>query len=1770
MNAPNIQKRPQALSTELAGGAGFTYEDTVVAYYLSALLRKELAAGQDGIVVSVAVQQAGHGHPMDDLIVEFADSVGQRTLGLQIKRQLTISAAASNDDFRSVMATSVTTFERPDFRRDSDAFGFVVERVNDSRFRSLSRLIEWAKSSPDDGHFRERFDPGGSAAADERALRDELLPLIGAIVPERAFYRHFVALHFNGLSDGAPFRMECVNRLQEIVADNLDGQGLLLFDRLARLAREGSGSACKWTRESLLTQLRGAVQLRVIPNLESEIDALTAFSFEGLGEISESIDETHIARPALQAKIAEQVAAKRLINISGLPGCGKSAVLKHFATETASRGTILFLKSDRLHGTGWSGFAAALGLKHSCAEILAEIGATGSPILFIDGIDRIRPDHKAIVTDILHTIESRPDLNDWKVVATSRDQGLEPYRAWFPSSFYRDAGIGDISVDPFSDEEATALAAEKPHLKRLLFGAPAVQEIARRPFFAAVLARGPAAEGSAPQTEIDLISEWWARAGHDSLPDAAVMRQRALLDLAESGVRNLGKGISSRKLKDATFPQITSLKADLLIREHDGGASHSFTHDIFFEWTFFRLLIELGANWYSALIEAGEPPLLGRVVGLLAQNNLLTPGKWTSAYRQLATLPLRAQWRRDWLTAPPFSTAFPNVENEFQVLLSENDWALLEKLLVWFQAQHSIPSPVMLARTTTSIVGIDLIRVADLLGWPSDFQSWGRLLDWLLPRLSTLPTRLIPQFLELFAVWQNALAELPNTRSKFALEQCSAWLIELEGVYYNDRSGIAGERWGGLGSEARKNLASSLRSAIIRSAKSYPSFAEAIYTRATTNEDMRRDAYSDLAAFTPTMAAVNADLVAAVAEAELIEELPQEKHERQERERRESHARRERLRKTPEAERTPEQSRALTSGFFPIIPERYEVDEIGIDRHHSYYHPPSALHEPFASLFAQKPSVALRLVKNLANRATTGWRQVHDLERRHGTPLPVTVKFPWCDQMFWGDWRIYSWSQGQLAPQPLECAFSALAYWAFQQLEGGRPAGEIIRDIVEGCECYAMLGLALQIALESFEVSDVTLPIVCCQRLWPHDMARLAQEPMKGIDLFGLGLLMRLSGAKQKAKEFLDQRRSRSREIRQLAMLFAHSDNERLRAQLKESLKSFPDDLPFMLEEEKTHPEHVADLKESAERWSGLGDVENYKQTPTTDDAVIVTYESPAPLSEATEQRLAENIKYLHAQSMLAWAMKSLSENAQQQGMTLERAVAFAKLLDSQLLFDKRLDVGGHASQSAVSAIAACVIRFDYEVEADREWAWDVMSRVQTMSEPEGFRGSQIPWHPGIHLVVALVHDRRSAAPKKDSARRLLDLAGHRLDSVSHVAFSGAFTDQDENFRWIAGRLAADLSIYRRPIYNEGEYDNSLNDGVRAESFRRALNDLEAPCRSPLLYMPPAWAKISRRRRSGESEESWGNPELLFDSQFAAKIFAKFPIEAWCQSVTFRPMLEVALKQMVDWTAERVMPPWREEKSRQDRQTDLYEWKAELGDLLSRAAPYLDTAWFRENLLKAFLVDDEEMLSVLAAFAGRTVTRQILDAPTVPGSSIALLGNCVERVLSDRTFRPNNYRAGEVYGHDIPNLIRALLFVSVEDAPGASRFANKDWQQIGLVMPIISRLISTIGWSTFVMGNYLTLCERAGLAFPLDDFAAQTQAVLASLLKAKGSWAGTTLPARIAGVVQRQADGNYPLRLDQAQALLQILDALIDLGDRRSAALEQTEAFKSVQGTGSI
>lgn len=1771
-----ISRKKRATSTELTGGAGFTYEDTVVAYYLVALLREESAALQSGVVRSVAVQQAGHGYPMDDLIVETEERGERGTLGLQVKTALAIS---SRDPlFKDIIARALEARASPTFQPERDTYGFAAEHLAVDGLRSLERLINWANSSPDAKHFEDRFAEHASAANDERVMRADLKTIIepASAEEEWQFYRHFVATRFDGLGPQGVTRTDLTNRLQELVASNEDGQATPLFDRLCTLVRQGAGTARKWTRESLLVQLRGVVRLKVAPNYADDIKLLQVFSASGLEAIADDINGVRVERPQIEQLIRERLVAAKVVNVSGLPGCGKSAMLKRLAAADAKRGPILFLKSDLLEGKTWLTFAASLGLKHrSVSTLLAEIAATGTPILFIDGIDRIRPDHRGIISDIVKAIEQNEELSNWTVLATSRDQGLESYRTWFPASFYRGTQIGDVSVSAFTDKEASILAEKVPTLSRLLFGTPAVAEIARRPFFASVLAETFGDDSVTPQTEVDLIAAWWIRSGHDALEETVPQRQRALIDLAESGVESLGKGVLARKLKDATIVQVAALKTDRIVRTDDDGTSYSFGHDIFFEWVFFRLLIELWPDWPKGLESAGEPPLLGRVVGLLAQSALGTKGRWLAGYRALEGGSLRTQWRREWLTAPPFSTTFETTSDEFAELVTGSDYALLEKLIVWFQAEHTVPNQFVLQNPALARES-DMIGMAEYLSWPSDFGGWRRLLSWLLPQAPNLPVRLLPGLLELFAVWQNAFADRRNPISEAIVDACSAWLVELEEDLYPENLSFEHGRWEALGGEARKSLASALRMLIMRAARAYPAPAITLFDRAVANDRMRRDAYSELMTFSQTIVDVSPESIVAVAKAQIMEELPQDRDEREKREHDEYLERLRRVREIPQKDRTEAQRNSLeNSHFHPIGMDRHDLDDIGISRHDNYYFPGSALHEPFATLFAKRPDVGRALVRDLANHATSGWKQIHAINvHQIGTPLPIEVDFPWGKQTFWGDWHVYSWFMGQLAPQPLECAYLALSFWAFKEIEAGRSTSDVLREVLEGHECLATLGLALVLALETFEVSETTLPIASCQRIWEYDMARVVQFPNRNLDIFGLGFMNRLTGGKAEAKKFLDSRESNKRDVKELAMRFAVSKPIELRERFREALAAFSKDLPYHLAEERSNTAATAELKERAERWTPLGDIKNYRKYEQDGGATYIGYEPPDPLSPDQEKQMAETTTFLQEHSVIAWATQSVVSNALHQQIDLEVAVAFAKERDRRGVLARRRDAENHGSQTVLSAVAVAVIRFAHPESPHHTWAWNIMDRVVKMAEPANvFGGERIPWHPAKHLVVALFHDRKSPTPRPNDVKHLIAMAMHPNDEVSRFAFDALLADPDEHVRWVAAQMATDLCIHHAfGMGDDGRRDHSANQKARRDSKARALHRLNAKKLEPMTTIPPAWVQSPRRprfSRDGEALE-WGDSNPSFDPQLAAKLFVKFPIEKWLASTTYKQPVEQWLVQLVNWTAERMTPSWQDPKDRRrvssSEATYLTEWTSALGQLIARAAPLVTLTFARDRLLAPFLTEDEQGLRVLAEFATQAVLRHVIDAHTVPLNTFELLDECAARVLRDRVFKPGHYRAGEVGGWDMPKLIKALLFVPFDQpALGSTRFANGDWSQVGMVMPIVTKMIATAGWSTFVAQTFMTLCERAGPAYPVHDFALQATAMLDALPNAKGAWSGTTLPARIAATVQRLADVNFPLQRDDAQSLLRVLDALIDLGDRRSAALEQTAAFKNVQ-----
>jgi hypothetical protein len=280
-----------------------------------------------------------------------------------------------------------------------------------------------------------------------------------------------------------------------------------------------------------------------------------------------------------------------------------------------------------------------------------------------------------------------------------------------------------------------------------------------------------------------------------------------------------------------------------------------------------------------------------------------------------------------------------------------------------------------------------------------------------------------------------------------------------------------------------------------------------------------------------------------------------------------------------------------------------------------------------------------------------------------------------------------------------------------------------------------------------------------------------------------------------------------------------------------------------------------------------------------------------------------------------------------------------------------------------------------------------------------------------------------------------------------------------------------------------------------------------------------------------------------------------------------RPHFVDALEAFVGWTLDTINPAWRTERRRGRERGDgnLYEWEDQLGQMVASVAPHLPADEILQRLLRPILAQSDEIaMRQLAPFTVSLVCGEILDAPEVRDDTLHLLQAVLERTLENDDLRRSPYNDGRMGGFDLPKLVDSLLFVVVEHAPGATRFANGVWDDLDQVMPLVDCMVRVAGWHPYVARQFVTLCERSGAAYPADTFADQ---VLAQIVDGRlpAGWKRSLVPAAIAALVQAHADRLHPLPTPLARKLLQVLDALVDLGDRRSVALQQSESFRGVR-----
>lgn len=1755
-------------SPELAGGDGFTYEGHVMAFYLTALLAEASAPGCNGTVINVASQQRDFGYPLDDVIIKWIDASDRiGTTSLQVKRDLTISSADTNKNFRDVIRDSLTSYQNASFNNGVDKYGVAVSEISSAKFRDLGFLCQIAVESGDIEHFEQRFSPNGNASADIRVIREVIYQLLDefsatplAPTQKHDFLKHFIIVRFDFLHDGEVDAHIAEQQIHSQLPTNSIASPVLVWSRVYELGRESAGKAGQFDRVRLVHELSKVVKLKEGRTFEEQIANINELTNTYLHQIQSDIDGYSLDRDSLKLKFNEELQAKRFIQITGIPGTGKSALLRQVVEDYLNSSFVLFLKSDQLVGKNWSQYAQSSGIPstHNLQDLLVEIQSAGTPILFIDGIDRVDSQHRPIIKELISLILNDPLLTEWKIVVTLRETGLEPLRTWL-GSVLKQASIGNVTVNKLDDNEANILSTQFPNLKSLLFNSSEnVRHVTRTPFFAQILSTLSLSDDTSPESELDLIHEWWKRGGYSATSQKVIDRQNALLELAEHKVKNLSKPVKRRSLNSNS--ELDELNSDGVIRVDTKKPTVDFAHDIFFEWSLLYNLLEADNEWLDRIEAFGQPPAIARVVELLSQQKL-EDSEWSSNIDNPKFNELRSQWMRAWILGAISCPNIAQYSNQFKGKLAENDYALYEKLLVWFQAEKTQPNPLILATSKD-------IKVATSLAWPTDLTLWFQVIIFILEDTPSLPENIYPRVVDVFKVFQNLAINFENATqpSQVVIEFSSKilqialdWLSEIEGI--KDHPSI--HNWQLVNDIT--GFKDALRNLIIVSANSNPTFIQTYLNRLLDLDEIPNEIFKYIIHLSGFIAQKHPELLVKICLKKLLCELPLDRYTRKCEEKNRSQEYWAHLNSIPVEDRTVKQNKSLQlrslslSSFSTERISDSDWNDLSINTDFLDFYPSSSNKEPFHSLLKHAPDSGLRLITALSNHANTAWRQLHELSDEKLTPIPITLDFPWGSQTFWGNEQEYVWSRPYWVNDTLSSAFMTLEKWCFEQLEAHANLDELIQTITKDHESLAILSVVSVLALEQQCISESILPLVTNQKVLDLDYYRYTQD-------------IRGSSSDRKSYKFC---------LSNLLSAFVFS---KFSEEIKKRLIGLENFLPYNFEEQMDNAVVTERLIERAKFYAEYADETTYIVQPTENENIVaISHHSPSLNSSKNLEEHKQSVNFLNFNNIAYWAHKSLLQDSIVEGYSIQSALDFIKEHDEPKLFEDGCEGWTEEStrtrmkQNAIVAVATMTLWFRKGLaDADLMWARGIISRAVLIpfnSYECNTSEAKLSFHPKIFSSKALASEIRFDPTDDNAKLQLLCIIASPVNGISISALNACLSlyDIDRKLTYSAIFMAVSMS-YNYLKYRNCNSEDTEKVKTELKSIESALVDyyesdkqfIQLPnCGSPWVELEEERYRPSSNYHLNKSFDAikWERSDEQWDTTFLSHILKQLPIKDLLQT-DFKEELLGFIESLINWAIELTEPSWAEEYDFKGSRGSFYDFMDALGNIISMICselPFSETYHrFVEPILALKTQEGWKLIEPLIGYCSSNLYDELIVSEDI----IEILQKCLDRFLQIEELNKDSYRVGR-FEQLKNNTLETLMFTRFSQFNGAKRFANENWSEINLILPIINKLVREAGWVGVVMQNFVQLCESAKKDYPAEIFADQVLTVI-STPKLVG-WQGSTLYSRLAELVQFFAARDNPLNLQTGQKLLRIIDWLIDQGDRRSASLQQSELFRSIK-----
>ncbi|NET54779.1 MAG: hypothetical protein F6K47_00770 [Symploca sp. SIO2E6] len=768
----------------------------------------------------------------------------------------------------------------------------------------------------------------------------------------------------------------------------------------------------------------------------------------------------------------------------------------------------------------------------------------------------------------------------------------------------------------------------------------------------------------------------------------------------------------------------------------------------------------------------------------------------------------------------------------------------------------------------------------------------------------------------------------------------------------------------------------------------------------------------------------------------------------------------------------------------PINPENYssipgrvtsslEDRNFGINYNWSFI-PPAPVQGPFLYLLLNNEDEGLRLIHTLTNTASEKWReyeQQEELDRPKFTPLPVTINFPSGSREFWGDTQVYCWFRGTTnGSYPVISALMALEQWMEGQIEAGRNVEALFEKVLSGSNSVAVLGICLSMALAYPEKClKVALPIASSSDIWEMDISRLVYDSTNSFSSVKEWEWDESSKWYYSVLEKRNKRPQRLQDIRNLAMYYVLWSDSSLRAPFEQAVEKFTENLPFRYQEEKSDPNAVATLREKMENYQVFRRRENYRQQQVGEHWHIWV-ERPEEMSKRHEQPLASNFEMQRWFGLYLWAEQTIEYGRPQERITLEKAIAAAKELQTSedLAKTDKENIPDHTRLQAIVGVAAAILIADFEwvrIQNHLEWCRAILLTAASVTEASMYAMSRssLKVYAGRGLALLVTH----RVADVEVRQYILQLISYSLRRFSHAGevvkavFSGLKNawNVDPVLCWNALSLCLSLSVIPGRLY----YGTPV--GLYGTSYEELENWEDNVIHNHFDYLAkkevPQLPKITTARNIA-----------FLDEQAKYALYA-LPLTELCRDSDTKDKLLQLCDDLVARTIADNLPVNDKPFSHRQR---LLTWNQFIFNWAACLALSLNTEEIRKHILIPVRNNWSQVPELTTDLLDGYICHQIAYAEGPSQKALETWKEICNWVLNSPEIL--DIASREYLFHDTEEILQLIIF----NRYGHS-YIKENWQHIRLFIDIFDKWVTVVGHNPDAYTHLLIMLNGLGWQF---------------------------------------------------------------------------------------